>query len=260
MKTGIHPTFYEDALVICACGNTWHTGSTKKEIHTDVCSKCHPFYTGEQRIVDTAGQVERFMKRVSAKEQLSAPEEQAKPTKKERRARARQIRSGMFEEPAAEAVAEAPVEVKPVATPEPETHVAPETVSPQDAAAEAAQLAAPEGEPRRRSRPPRGEGQPRGASSGPGEQRQRPPRRPRAERPARPAAQPAAQPAAPQAAESEAAGANEPRAEQTVQPAAEQPAAAPEPSAQPPAAESNEPRAEQPAEAGEPPAEGTSGE
>jgi large subunit ribosomal protein L31 len=97
MKSGIHPTWYDDALVVCACGNTWRTGSTKKEIHTDVCSSCHPFYTGEQRIVDTAGQVERFMKRVSAKEQLAPkPEEQVKPTKKERRARARgDMRSGM---------------------------------------------------------------------------------------------------------------------------------------------------------------------
>lgn len=64
MKTGIHPTYYPDARVICSCGNTWTTGSTQKEIRTDVCSKCHPFFTGEQRIVDTAGQVDRFMKRL----------------------------------------------------------------------------------------------------------------------------------------------------------------------------------------------------
>jgi large subunit ribosomal protein L31 len=64
MKDGIHPTYYPDAQIICACGNTWTTGSTKKVIHTDVCNKCHPFYTGEQRIVDTAGQVDRFMKRL----------------------------------------------------------------------------------------------------------------------------------------------------------------------------------------------------
>jgi large subunit ribosomal protein L31 len=64
MRTGIHPTYYPDAQVTCSCGHTWHTGSTKKEIRTDVCSKCHPFFTGEQRIVDTAGQVDRFMKRL----------------------------------------------------------------------------------------------------------------------------------------------------------------------------------------------------
>lgn len=69
MKEGIHPTYYPDAQVICACGNTWTTGSTKKVIHTDVCSKCHPFYTGEQRIVDTEGQVDRFYKKLQARQQ-----------------------------------------------------------------------------------------------------------------------------------------------------------------------------------------------
>jgi large subunit ribosomal protein L31 len=69
MKQGIHPTYYEDATVICACGNTWKTGSTKKVIHTDVCSKCHPFFTGEQRIVDTEGQVDRFYKKLQVRQQ-----------------------------------------------------------------------------------------------------------------------------------------------------------------------------------------------
>ena len=64
MKTDIHPTYYPEAKVVCACGNTWTTGSTVPEIRTDICSNCHPFYTGEQRIVDTAGQVERFMNRL----------------------------------------------------------------------------------------------------------------------------------------------------------------------------------------------------
>lgn len=65
-KEGLHPKFYYDARVACACGNTWTTGSTQKEIRTDICSNCHPFYTGEQRIVDTAGQVDRFMRRLQA--------------------------------------------------------------------------------------------------------------------------------------------------------------------------------------------------
>jgi large subunit ribosomal protein L31 len=65
MKEGIHPTYYPEAKVICSCGNTWTTGSTQELIRTDVCSNCHPFYTGEQRIVDTAGQVDRFMKRLN---------------------------------------------------------------------------------------------------------------------------------------------------------------------------------------------------
>jgi large subunit ribosomal protein L31 len=69
MKEGIHPTYYPDAQVICACGNTWTTGSTQKVIHTDMCSQCHPFYTGEQRIVDTEGQVERFYKKLQARQQ-----------------------------------------------------------------------------------------------------------------------------------------------------------------------------------------------
>jgi large subunit ribosomal protein L31 len=68
MKQKIHPTYYPDAQVICACGNTWTTGSTVKVIHTDVCSKCHPFFTGEQRIVDTEGQVDRFYKKLQARQ------------------------------------------------------------------------------------------------------------------------------------------------------------------------------------------------
>jgi ribosomal protein L31 len=64
MKEKIHPKYYPEARVICACGNTWTTGATVPEIKVDVCSACHPFYTGEQRIVDTAGQVDRFMKRL----------------------------------------------------------------------------------------------------------------------------------------------------------------------------------------------------
>jgi large subunit ribosomal protein L31 len=64
MKKGIHPKYYPNAQVVCSCGATWTTGSTHPSIRTDVCSKCHPFFTGEQRIVDTAGQVDRFMKRL----------------------------------------------------------------------------------------------------------------------------------------------------------------------------------------------------
>jgi large subunit ribosomal protein L31 len=69
MKTNTHPTYYTDAKVICACGNTWTTGSTKKVIHTDVCSRCHPFFTGEQRIVDSEGQVDRFYRKLQARQQ-----------------------------------------------------------------------------------------------------------------------------------------------------------------------------------------------
>jgi large subunit ribosomal protein L31 len=64
MKAKIHPKYYVDARIICACGNTFTVGSTSPELKIDICSACHPFYTGEQRIVDTAGQVDRFMKRL----------------------------------------------------------------------------------------------------------------------------------------------------------------------------------------------------
>jgi large subunit ribosomal protein L31 len=75
MKKDIHPKYYEDALVTCSCGNTWRTGSTRKEIRTDVCSKCHPFFTGEQRIVDAEGQVDRFYKKIEARKQFIAEQE-----------------------------------------------------------------------------------------------------------------------------------------------------------------------------------------
>jgi large subunit ribosomal protein L31 len=75
MKKDIHPAYYPKATVICACGNTWTTGATQEEVRTDVCSACHPFFTGEQRIVDTAGQVERFMRRLERKVELAEQEE-----------------------------------------------------------------------------------------------------------------------------------------------------------------------------------------
>lgn len=62
MKAKIHPE-YVDAVFTCACGNTWETRATKRQVRVEVCSRCHPFFTGEQRIVDTAGRVERFKKR-----------------------------------------------------------------------------------------------------------------------------------------------------------------------------------------------------
>jgi large subunit ribosomal protein L31 len=69
MKKGIHPTYYPDAQVVCACGNTWTTGSTKKMIRTEVCSKCHPFFTGQQqRLVDREGQVDRFYRKLQARQ------------------------------------------------------------------------------------------------------------------------------------------------------------------------------------------------
>lgn len=62
MKTGIHPE-YKDATITCACGEVIHTRSTKQNVHVEICSKCHPFFTGKQKLVDTAGRVEKFRKK-----------------------------------------------------------------------------------------------------------------------------------------------------------------------------------------------------
>lgn len=66
MKPNVHPN-YQECQVACACGATWKTRSTRKEIHVEICSVCHPFYTGKQKLVDTAGRVERFQKRYAKK-------------------------------------------------------------------------------------------------------------------------------------------------------------------------------------------------
>ncbi|HUM35206.1 MAG TPA: 50S ribosomal protein L31 [Candidatus Saccharicenans sp.] len=66
MEKGIHPE-YQECTVICACGNTFKTRSTKKEIRVEICSQCHPFFTGKQKIMDTAGRVEKFRKKYAAK-------------------------------------------------------------------------------------------------------------------------------------------------------------------------------------------------
>ena len=75
MKNDIHPKYFPEARVVCACGNTWNTGSTQEEIRTDVCYKCHPFFTGEQRIVDTEGQVDRFYKKLQARQDFVSDQE-----------------------------------------------------------------------------------------------------------------------------------------------------------------------------------------
>ncbi|HEY8422502.1 MAG TPA: 50S ribosomal protein L31 [Thermoclostridium sp.] len=66
MKEGIHPN-YGTAVVRCACGNTFETGSTKKELRVEICSQCHPFFTGKQKFVDTGGRVDRFKKKYGIK-------------------------------------------------------------------------------------------------------------------------------------------------------------------------------------------------
>ncbi len=74
MKTNIHPTWYDDAKVTCACGESFTTGSTLPTIKIEICSKCHPFFSGKQKFVDTLGQVERFQK----KQQVSKVKQQAR--------------------------------------------------------------------------------------------------------------------------------------------------------------------------------------
>ena len=63
MKESIHPTYYHDASVTCVCGSTFKTGSTQKEVRVDICSQCHPFFTGKQKLMDTEGRIDRFRKK-----------------------------------------------------------------------------------------------------------------------------------------------------------------------------------------------------
>lgn len=82
MKASIHPAWYPEAKVVCACGESFITGSTVEQIRVEICSKCHPFYTGKQKFVDTLGQVERFQK----KTQVSKAKQEEIKTILERRA------------------------------------------------------------------------------------------------------------------------------------------------------------------------------
>lgn len=70
MKKDTHPEYYTDAQVICACGNTFTTGSTVKEIRVEICSVCHPFYTGKQKLMDDRGRVERYQRMMQKKTTL----------------------------------------------------------------------------------------------------------------------------------------------------------------------------------------------
>lgn len=67
MKQDIHPKYYDNARAVCACGNVFEIGSTKEHIETEICSKCHPFYTGKEKIIDKIGRVEKFRKRLAKK-------------------------------------------------------------------------------------------------------------------------------------------------------------------------------------------------
>ncbi len=78
MRTDIHPTWFPQATVTCQCGNSWQTGATVEEIRTEICSACHPFFTGEQRIVDTEGRVDKFMKRLQQRDTIRSEVESAR--------------------------------------------------------------------------------------------------------------------------------------------------------------------------------------
>ncbi|MCF7860328.1 50S ribosomal protein L31 [Patescibacteria group bacterium] len=85
MKTNIHPEYNTDCKVSCVCGNTFKTGSTAKEIKIELCSVCHPFYTGKQKLIDTGGRVEKFQAKLDAKTDTST----GKKVKKAARAKAK---------------------------------------------------------------------------------------------------------------------------------------------------------------------------
>ncbi len=81
MKEKLHPEWFPQANVVCACGNSWTTGATVAEIRTDICSACHPFYTGEQRIVDTEGQIDRFIRKLQVRDSKRSEAEQRAASK-----------------------------------------------------------------------------------------------------------------------------------------------------------------------------------
>lgn len=81
MKTDIHPTYFSEVTVTCACGNTFVTGSTQEAISVEVCSNCHPFYTGKQKLVDVAGRVDKFKKRLEEADAIQAQKKEAKAKK-----------------------------------------------------------------------------------------------------------------------------------------------------------------------------------
>jgi len=83
MKKDIHPDYYEDAKVTCVCGNTFTVGSTLKDINVEICSKCHPFYTGKQKLVDTARRVDKFQKRLEAKAETASGKKVKKAKQKD---------------------------------------------------------------------------------------------------------------------------------------------------------------------------------
>ncbi|MBI3952418.1 MAG: 50S ribosomal protein L31 [Candidatus Doudnabacteria bacterium] len=72
MKNNIHPQYFPNAKIVCACGNTFTVGSTREELHVEICSNCHPFYTGKQNLLDIAGTIDRFKKRTGKSAEIKS--------------------------------------------------------------------------------------------------------------------------------------------------------------------------------------------
>lgn len=93
MKSTIHPQWYDEAKVVCACGNTFTVGATKPELRVEICSKCHPFFTGEMKFIDTLGRVEKFQQKQKAAAAKSGELAEKKKKKEERVASLRNQKS-----------------------------------------------------------------------------------------------------------------------------------------------------------------------
>ena len=98
MKADIHPKWYPDAKVACACGNTFTVGATVPEIQVEVCSNCHPFYTGKMKYVDTAGRVDAFKTRLAKAQKRVITKAEKRRIKREKRIRAELEKPGSLEE------------------------------------------------------------------------------------------------------------------------------------------------------------------
>lgn len=98
MKTNIHPQYFAQATVICSCGNTFKTGSTIETIHTELCGKCHPFYTGEQRFVDQKSTIQKFQqKREAAKTYMKEQAQKIEKKKEQQQSGTRSLRDMLLE-------------------------------------------------------------------------------------------------------------------------------------------------------------------
>lgn len=99
MKAKIHPSYNQNVKVACACGSTWTTGSTLPAITVEICSACHPFYTGKSKLVDTAGRVDRFRTQLERSKKLSSVQRERSKAKQERAARRKALEAAAAKKP-----------------------------------------------------------------------------------------------------------------------------------------------------------------